>query len=127
MAYPAQFLHCCFKKTGKNVSKLLLYLQVFPFTEQRPQSQWPLSHHSWGGTTDKKFLSSPILPQYSWKAVFYVTSHSPVCIKHGQCFTLCYANIRSQAIEKIGKSFTLTPLCRLDKLPKLTEETGHIV
>lgn len=67
----------------------------------------------------------PFLPQYSWKAMFYVALHFPVCIKHW--LTQCYANIRSQAVEKIGKNFTLTLLCRPEKLPKLTEETGHIV
>lgn len=76
---------------------------------------------------DKRFLHSLIVSQYSWKAMFYVALHSPVCIMHGEGFILSYANIRSQAIEKIGKNFTLTLLCRPDKLPKLTEETGHIV
>lgn len=75
----------------------------------------------------KKFIHSLILPQYSWKAIFYVALNSLVCIRHGLYFTLCYANIGSQAIEKIGKNFTLMFLYRPDKLPKLTEETGHIV
>lgn len=36
----------------------------------------------------KRFLCSLILPQYSWKAMFYVALYSAICIKHGQYFTL---------------------------------------
>lgn len=67
-------LNLCIVASGK---VLKVGLQVFFFTEYRPQSRWPLSQCLWG-EMGKRFLCALILPLHPWKGAILLYSPQSV-------------------------------------------------